>query len=56
MGGRAVAKFRKQFSKKQWKKCCGGHCKKCDIYNAYLDEYGAKSGKKRFDKDHDKMH
>jgi len=51
-----VAKFRKQFSKKQWKKCCGKGCKKCEIHSIYLDEYGKKPGEKRFEKDHDKMH
>jgi hypothetical protein len=54
--GATVSKFRDQFSKKDWKKCCGKGCKKCDLYNAYLDEFGGKAGKKRFKKDHDKLH
>jgi hypothetical protein len=55
-GGGSVAKFREQFSDKAWKKCCGHGCKKCDIHNAYLAEYGKKQGEKKFQKDHDKMH
>ena len=55
-GGKTVAKFREQFSKKEWKKCCGKGCKKCDVHNAYLDEFGKKAGWKKFQKDHDKMH
>jgi hypothetical protein len=51
-----VAKFRERFSKKQWSKCCGKGCGKCEIYNAYLDEYGKKAGRKKFEKAHDKMH
>ena len=51
-----MAKLRNEFGKKEWKKCCGSGCKKCGIFNAYLDEYGKKEGKKRFKKDHDKMH
>jgi len=51
-----MTKFREQFTRKQWKKCCGKGCKKCDVHNAYLDEFGKKAGEKRFDKDHDKMH
>jgi len=51
-----VAKFREQFTEKQWKKCCGKGCKKCDIHNAYLAVYGKKQGERKFQKDHDKMH
>jgi len=51
-----VAKFRNQFGKKQWKKCCGHGCGKCEIHNAYLAEFGKKAGEKKFHKDHDKMH
>jgi hypothetical protein len=59
VGGRAeggsVSKFRDQWSKKEWKKCCGKGCKKCDIANAYIDEYGSKAGQKKLKKDHAKM-
>ena len=51
-----MTKFREQFARKQWKKCCGKGCKKCDVHNAYLDEFGKKAGWKKFQKDHDKMH
>jgi hypothetical protein len=51
-----MAKLRNEFSKKEWKHCCGNGCKKCAIHNAYLDAYGKKEGEKKFAKDHDRMH
>jgi hypothetical protein len=54
--GVTMAKLKDQFSDKQWSKCCGKGCKKCEIHNAYLAEFGKKEGEKRFQKDHDKMH
>jgi len=51
-----MAKFRMQFTDKQWQKCCGNGCKKCEIHNAYLDAYGKKKGEQKFGKDHEKMH
>jgi hypothetical protein len=51
-----MAKFRDRFSAKAWKKCCGKGCKKCEIHNAYLAEFGEKAGEKKFAKDHDKTH
>lgn len=50
-----MSKFRKKFSDKKWKKCCGSMCKDCDIYLAYREEYGKKEGEKKFRKDHGKM-
>jgi hypothetical protein len=51
-----MSKLAKEFSKKQWKKCCGHGCGDCKIHNAYLDEYGKKAGHKKFKADHDKHH
>jgi hypothetical protein len=51
-----MTKLRGQFGAKQWKKCCGKGCKKCDIHNAYIDEFGKKAGEKQFQKDREKMH
>jgi hypothetical protein len=33
-----------RFSRKQWKDCCGNGCKKCEIAQAYIGEYGKKKG------------
>ena len=33
-----------RFSRKQWKDCCGKGCKKCEIAQAYIGEYGKKKG------------
>jgi hypothetical protein len=33
-----------RFSRKQWKDCCGKGCKKCEIAQAYMGEYGKKKG------------
>ena len=51
-----MTKLSNEFSKKEWKHCCGKGCKKCDIHNAYLDAYGHREGEKKFAKDYDKMH
>ena len=51
-----MSKLAKEFSKKEWKKCCGKGCGGCDIHTAYVDKYGKKDGNKRFKADHDKYH
>jgi len=33
-----------RFSRKQFKGCCGKGCKKCEIAQAYIGEYGKKKG------------
>jgi len=33
-----------RFSRKQWKDCCGKGCKKCEIAQSYIAEYGKKKG------------
>jgi hypothetical protein len=35
-----VTKLKNDFSRKQWKDCCGKGCKKCEIAQAYIAEYG----------------
>jgi len=51
-----MTKLARDFTKKQWKKCCGKGCDDCDVYNAYRKKYGKKSGKKKFAADYDKRH
>ena len=46
-----MAELRDKFSRKQWKDCCGKGCKKCAMAQAYLDEYGKKSGLDRLNDD-----
>jgi hypothetical protein len=35
-----VTKLKNEFSRKEWKSCCGKGCKKCEIAQAYISEYG----------------
>ncbi len=35
-----MTKLKNEFSRKEWKGCCGGGCKKCEIAQAYIAEYG----------------
>ncbi|HUK77582.1 MAG TPA: hypothetical protein VL117_08285 [Thermoleophilia bacterium] len=51
-----MTKLRDEFSKKEWKHCCGKGCKKCALHNAYLEAYGKKEGEKKFARDYDRMH
>jgi hypothetical protein len=43
--------LRKDFTEKEWKKCCGNFCKDCNIANAYRKKIGKKKGEKKFLKD-----
>jgi len=45
------AELRERFSRKEWKDCCGKGCKKCDIAQAYIGEYGRKEGLERLNDD-----
>jgi hypothetical protein len=36
--------LRNNFSRKEWKDCCGKGCKKCAIAQAYIAEHGRKDG------------
>ena len=51
-----MTRLKNEFSKKEWKRCCGKGCKKCEIHSAYLAEFGKKDGEKRFAKDYARMH
>ena len=45
------AELRERFSRKEWKDCCGKGCKKCDIAQAYIGDYGRKEGLERLNDD-----
>ena len=45
------AELRERFTRKQWKDCCGKGCKKCDIAQAYIGEYGKNEGLERLNDD-----
>ena len=42
-----------RFTRKQWKDCCGKGCKKCEIAQAYIGEYGKKEGLELLNQDRD---
>ena len=47
-----MTKLRNAFSRKEWKDCCGKGCKKCEIAQAYIAEYGdRKAGLERLNAD-----
>ena len=46
-----MSKLRKDYTDKEWKECCGGFCKDCNIAKAYRKKYGKKEGEKKFNKD-----
>lgn len=33
-----------KFGRREWKECCGKGCKKCEIAQTYIAEYGRKAG------------
>jgi hypothetical protein len=39
-----VTKLKNEFGRKEWKDCCGKGCKKCEIAQAYIGEYGRQDG------------
>jgi hypothetical protein len=43
----------KEFTRKQWKGCCGKGCKSCEIAQTYIGAYGRKKGLKRLAHDRD---
>lgn len=46
--------LKNEFSRKQWHDCCGKGCKKCEIAQAYIAEYGSrKEGLERLNADRD---
>jgi len=46
-----VTKLKNDFGRKQWKDCCGKGCKKCEIAQAYIGEYGRKDGLEKLNAD-----
>ncbi len=50
-----MSKLRKDFSKKEWKNCCGGFCKDCKIASVYRLKFGKQEGEKKFNRDYKKI-
>ena len=49
-----MTKLKNEFSRKEWKDCCGKGCKKCEIAQAYIAEYGdRKVGLEKLNADRD---
>jgi hypothetical protein len=48
-----VTKLKGEFSRKDWKDCCGKGCKKCAIAQAYTGEYGRQDGLEKLRADRD---
>ena len=49
-----MTKLKNEFSRKEWKDCCGKGCKKCEIAQAYIAEYGErKAGLAKLNADRD---
>jgi general stress protein YciG len=49
-----VTKLIDEFSRKEWKDCCGKGCKKCQIAQAYIEKYGdRKVGLEKLNADRD---
>jgi hypothetical protein len=49
-----VTKLKNEFSRKQWHDCCGKGCKKCEIAQAYIAEFGSrKEGLAKLNADRD---
>ena len=49
-----MTKLKNEFSRKEWKDCCGKGCKKCEIAQAYIAEYGdRKTGLEKLNADRD---
>ncbi len=43
-----------EFSRTEWKDCCGKGCKKCEIAQAYIEKYGdRKVGLEKLNADRD---
>ena len=48
-----MTKLKSEFSRKEWKDCCGKGCKKCAIAQAYIGQYGRSDGLKKLNADRD---
>jgi hypothetical protein len=50
-----LTKLKDEFTRKEWKGCCGKGCKKCAIAQAYIDKYGRAEGLEKLSVDRAKM-
>jgi hypothetical protein len=50
-----VTKLKNEFSRKEWKDCCGKGCKKCEIAQTYIGEYGRSEGLHKLNADRTAM-
>ena len=48
-----MTRLKEEFSAKQWKGCCGKGCKKCEIAQTYIGEYGRSEGLEKLNADRD---
>lgn len=48
-----MTKLKGEFSRKEWKGCCGKGCKKCEIAQVYIGRYGRSEGLERLNADRD---
>ncbi len=48
-----MTRLMSEFSRKEWKGCCGKGCKKCAIAQAYIGEYGKQDGLEKLKADRD---
>jgi general stress protein YciG len=49
-----LTKLKDEFTRKEWKGCCGKGCKKCEIAQAYIEKYGdRKVGLEKLNADRD---
>ncbi len=48
-----MTKLKDEFTRKEWKDCCGKGCKKCEIAQAYTGKYGRQEGLAKLNADRD---
>ncbi len=48
-----MTKLKNDYSRKEWKDCCGKGCKKCEIAQAYIGKYGRSDGLDKLKDDRD---
>ena len=51
-----MTKLKHEFSRKEWKDCCGKGCKKCEIAQTYIGVYGKSKGLEKLNEDRAAMH
>ena len=50
-----MTKLKNEFSRKEWKGCCGKGCKKCEIAQTYIGVYGKNKGLRKLNEDRTEM-